>query len=147
LLCVAAGIPPDQWPDRWPEVVEPALLQRLLNAVGDEATADPLPVMQHVLMRAWQMAENAQDQRERPTPQLRVVDYVNAGEIAEALSRHADEVLKRSVAAAGAALPRVLLAVQARREALPIPSSVEALWPWQASRDLAQRMQTRSKRQ
>jgi WD40 repeat protein len=104
-LCVAAGIPPDQWPDRWPEVVEPALLQRLLNAVGDEATADPLPVMQHALMRAWQMAENAQDQRERSTPQLRVVDYVNAGEIAEALSRHADEVLKRSVAAAGAALP------------------------------------------
>jgi len=104
-LCVAAGIPPHQWLDRWPEVMEPALLQRLLNAVGDEATADPLPVMQHALMRAWQIAENAQGQRERPTPQLRVVDYVNAGEIAEALSRHADEVLKRSVAAAGAALP------------------------------------------
>jgi WD40 repeat protein len=105
-LCVAAGIPADRWLDRWPEVVEPALLQRLLNAVGDEATADPLPVMQHALMRAWQMAEKAQDQRERPTPQLRVVDYVNAGEIAEALSRHADEVLKRSVEAAGEALPR-----------------------------------------
>jgi hypothetical protein len=101
-LCVAAGIPPD----RWPELVEPALLQRLLNAVGDEATADPLPVMQHVLMRAWQLAENAQEQRERPTPQLRVVDYVKAGEVAEALSRHADEVLDRSAAAAGAAMPR-----------------------------------------
>jgi WD40 repeat protein len=105
-LCVAADIPADHWSDRWPEVVEPALLQRLLNAVGDEATADPLPVMQHALMRAWQMAGSAQDQRERPTPQLRVVDYVNAGEIAEALSRHADEVLERSAAAAGAALPR-----------------------------------------
>jgi len=101
-LCVAAAIPPDQWP----EVVEPALVQRLLNAVGDETTADPLPVMQHALMRAWQMAENAQDQRERPTPRLRVVDYVAAGEIADALSRHADEVLERGVAAAGAALPQ-----------------------------------------
>jgi hypothetical protein len=104
-LCVAAGIPPEQWRDRWPEVVEPALLQRLLNAVGDEATVDPLPVMQHALMRAWQMAENAPDQREQPTPQLRVVDYLAAGGIADALSRHADEVLERGVKAAGAALP------------------------------------------
>jgi WD40 repeat protein len=104
-LCVAAGIPPDQWHHQLPEVVEPALVQRLLNAVGDEATADPLPVMQHALMRAWQMAANAQDQRNRPTPQLRVVDYVNAGEITEALSRHADELLELGVNAAGAALP------------------------------------------
>lgn len=89
-LCVATGIPRG----RWPEVLEPALLQRLLNAVGDEATTDPLPVMQHALMRAWQMAGHAGRGGERAAP-LRVADYVAAGEVAEALSRHADEVLER----------------------------------------------------
>ncbi len=100
-LCVAAGIAPE----RWPEVLEPALLQRLLNAVGADATADPLPVMQHALMRAWQMAELRPREDTRPTPVLRVADYEAAGEISEALSQHADQVLSGATAAAGTSLP------------------------------------------
>jgi TPR repeat protein len=100
-LCVAASIPSN----RWPEVLEPSLLQRLLNAVGDETNADPLPLMQHALMRAWQEAELRPRASANSAPRLQVTDYLAVGEISSALSRHADEVLHLATETTGNSLP------------------------------------------
>ena len=65
--------------------IAPALVQRLLNDVGDDM--DQLPVLQHALMRAW-------DHWEGSDPEVRPIDLSDLkaiGGMAEALSRHADE--------------------------------------------------------
>ncbi len=65
--------------------VSPAVTQRLLNEIGDDP--DQLPVLQHVLMRTWQQAKGAQE--------LQAPDYERTGGIADAISRHADEVFDK----------------------------------------------------
>ena len=65
--------------------IAPALVQRLLNDIGDDM--DQLPVLQHALMRAW-------GHWERSDPEVRPIDLSDLeaiGGMAEALSRHADE--------------------------------------------------------
>jgi hypothetical protein len=90
-LCSEAGLPIDDWS----ETIEPALLPRLLNAASDERAMDPLPVLQHTLMRTWQVAARRTDDDSRVV--LTQGDYREIGEIDGALSLHADEVMARAV--------------------------------------------------
>jgi len=64
------------------------LTTRLLNELGDDQ--DQLPVLQHALMRTWTIWEH--DHARGEPLDLRHLD--DAGGLAEALSRHADEVYK-----------------------------------------------------
>jgi tetratricopeptide (TPR) repeat protein/energy-coupling factor transporter ATP-binding protein EcfA2 len=70
--------------------IEPELVERLINDCGDEL--DQLPVLQHCLMRLWIRAgaEKAEGPR-----QLTRQTYDDIGRMTEALSRHADEVLRQ----------------------------------------------------
>lgn len=65
----------------------PRLVNRLLNEIGDDP--DQLPVLQHALMRTWTFWESRGD----PKRPIDVSDYEATGGLAEALSRHGDEVL------------------------------------------------------
>ena len=69
--------------------IEPELVERLLNDCGDEL--DPLPVLQHCLMRLWDRAGVASGGGAR---RLTRQTYDDIGRMTEALSRHADEVLR-----------------------------------------------------
>jgi tetratricopeptide (TPR) repeat protein/energy-coupling factor transporter ATP-binding protein EcfA2 len=69
--------------------IEPELLERLLNDCGDEL--DQLPVLQHCLMRLWDRAGAAAAGGMRS---LARQTYDDIGRMTDALSRHADEVLR-----------------------------------------------------
>lgn len=71
-----------------PFTFEHGLVNRIINEAGDRP--DQLPLMQHALMRTWKFAVQRSLQ-ESTSIHLIHVDYDNAGGIAEALSRHADE--------------------------------------------------------
>ena len=62
------------------------LLLRLLNDIGDDP--DQLPILQHALMRTWDLYEAQGGDGE-----LDLGHYNSTGGMSEALSRHADEVL------------------------------------------------------
>ena len=66
--------------------VEPAVVTRLLNDVGDDP--DKLPVLQHVLMRTWDYwaANHASDEP------ISVRDYEDVGQLQSALAHHANLV-------------------------------------------------------
>jgi formylglycine-generating enzyme required for sulfatase activity/WD40 repeat protein/energy-coupling factor transporter ATP-binding protein EcfA2 len=66
--------------------IDPLLVQRLLNEVGDDP--DQLPVLQHALMRMWD-AWSAAGDRTRP---IGPDDFEATGGLANALSQHADEI-------------------------------------------------------
>ena len=65
--------------------IAPRLVLRLLNDVGD--ASDPLPVLQHALMRTWDgwLAEPSEGEP------LDLRHYEAIGTMADALSRHAEE--------------------------------------------------------
>ena len=69
--------------------IEPELIERLINDSGDEL--DQLPVLQHCLMRLWDRAGAATGVR--GARHLTRQTYDDIGRMAEALSRHADEIL------------------------------------------------------
>src|SRR5262245_35722321 len=62
--------------------VSPALVERLLNEVGDDQ--DQLPVLQHALMRTW-----------HPSGTMGLQEYEATGGMDKALSKHADEALSK----------------------------------------------------
>jgi WD40 repeat protein/tetratricopeptide (TPR) repeat protein len=66
--------------------ISPLLVQRLLNAVGDDP--DQLPVMQHALMRMWDVWSAGSD-HDRP---IDFGDFEATGGLGAALSNHADEI-------------------------------------------------------
>jgi len=66
--------------------VSPMLVQRLLNEVGDDP--DQLPVLQHALMRMWDVWCSRTD-HDRP---IDFVDFDQTGGLTWALSNHADEI-------------------------------------------------------
>jgi hypothetical protein len=68
--------------------VEPRLVARLVNDMGTDA--DQLPLMQHALMRLWEVAAR----RDPKAPVLTLTDYLAADQLDGSLSRHADEVLR-----------------------------------------------------
>ncbi len=65
--------------------IAPRLVTRLVNDVGD--SADRLPLLQHALMRMWDLRER----RGAPEEALDLEHYEAIGTMAEALSRHAEE--------------------------------------------------------
>lgn len=84
----------------------PALLNRLLNDVGDNP--DQLPLLQHALMRTWDLWVQRPDRGDV----IELDDYERTGGMGEALSRHADGVLADFVGdaeAPGAAARRRLV--------------------------------------
>jgi len=70
--------------------IEPALVERLLNDVGNDF--DQLPVLQHCLLRLWEAAGRSSPTL--PRRHLRLDHYTAVGGVTGALSQHADEVLK-----------------------------------------------------
>jgi WD40 repeat protein len=68
--------------------IEPRLVQRLLNDVGDNP--DHLPVLQHALMRTW---DASRPDRQNGKP-IDLVHYEAVGGMAGALDRHAEEAFK-----------------------------------------------------
>jgi len=65
--------------------ISPALVQQLLNDVGDDS--DQLPILQHALMRIWDKWEV--DAESEP---IDIHHYDSVGGMTNALSLHADEV-------------------------------------------------------
>ncbi len=65
--------------------ITPALLNRLLNDVGDNP--DQLPILQHALMRTW----DSWKEKKKPDSSIDINDYETIGTITEALSQHAEE--------------------------------------------------------
>jgi WD40 repeat protein len=68
--------------------ISPLLVQRLLNDVGDDP--DQLPVLQHALMRMWDVWSTGSDHN-RP---IDFGDFEATGGLASALSNHADEIFE-----------------------------------------------------
>ncbi|WP_052288432.1 nSTAND1 domain-containing NTPase [Leptolyngbya iicbica] len=66
--------------------ITPRLVNKLLNDTGDNP--DQLPILQHALMRTWDYWE---DQRTPDAP-LDLEHYEAIGGMAQALSRHADQI-------------------------------------------------------
>jgi hypothetical protein len=66
--------------------ITPRLVNRLLNDTGDNP--DQLPILQHALMRTW---DHWRD-RHSPEHPLDIPDYEAIGGMAQALSRHADQI-------------------------------------------------------
>src|SRR6516162_4087395 len=66
--------------------ISPLLVQRLLNEVGDDA--DQLPVLQHALMRMWDVWSAGSDHK-RP---IDFDDFEATGGLGAALSNHSDEI-------------------------------------------------------
>jgi len=65
--------------------IAPRLVQRLLNDVGNDQ--DRLPVLQHALMRTWDLWAR----RPEPRGPIDLADYEAVGTLRDALSRHAEE--------------------------------------------------------
>ncbi len=65
--------------------IAPALVTRLLNDIGDDQ--DQLPVLQHALMRTWDVWEK----KAEPDAEIDLAHYEAAGGMTRALSEHADE--------------------------------------------------------
>jgi tetratricopeptide (TPR) repeat protein len=80
--------------------IDPQLVERLLNDCGTEM--DQLPVLQHCLSRLWEEAGSALASQigeqisntEQPSRRISLDDYRKIGQFADALSMHADEILK-----------------------------------------------------
>lgn len=68
--------------------IEPRLVQRLLNDVGDDP--DHLPVLQHALMRTW---DASRPDRENGKP-VDLAHYDQVGGMARALDIHAEEAFR-----------------------------------------------------
>ena len=72
--------------------IEPALVQKALNDTNDDP--DQLPVLQHAMMRCWEVASRrAQDPNQKP--ELSLSDYYAVGGVQTALSIHANEIVKQ----------------------------------------------------
>jgi tetratricopeptide (TPR) repeat protein len=117
-VCAAQFLVPSLTRDQLDEVIrmpvkeagatiDPELVERLLNDCGTEM--DQLPVLQHCLSRLWEEAGKAPAATAMPPDaraeqqtgigqdarrHLSLNHYRNIGEFADALSRHADEILK-----------------------------------------------------
>lgn len=111
-VCAAQFLVPSLTRDQLDEVIrrpvekagatiDPELVERLLNDCGTEM--DQLPVLQHCLSRLWDeagKASGAVQTGQQPNAgkstarRLSLNHYRDIGEFAEALSRHADEILK-----------------------------------------------------
>ena len=69
--------------------IDPGLVQRALNDTNEDP--DQLPVLQHTLMRCWQLA-CARRKDVRGPVNVTLEDYLSVGGVARALSKHANEI-------------------------------------------------------
>ncbi|MFA6261691.1 MAG: hypothetical protein WC760_09495 [Bacteroidia bacterium] len=67
--------------------ISPRLVQQLLKDVGSHP--DQLPILQHVLMRTWEVWKNLND----ATVPIDLVHYEATGKMDKALSNHAEEAM------------------------------------------------------
>ncbi len=86
--------------------IEPELVERLINDCSDEL--DQLPVLQHCLMRLWDRAGQASAE---PPRRLTRQTYDDIGRMAEALSRHADEIFTQCSGGRALAVEQVFRAL------------------------------------
>ena len=84
----------------WSDLIEPQLVEQLLNDAGDEP--DQLPVMQHALRRCW---------REAAGERMTLQGYRELGGWGVILSNHADNVMQRCGAARAATVERMFRAL------------------------------------
>jgi tetratricopeptide (TPR) repeat protein/energy-coupling factor transporter ATP-binding protein EcfA2 len=117
-VCAAQFLVPSLTRDQLDEVIrlplekpgatiDPELVERLLNDCGTEM--DQLPVLQHCLSRLWDEAGKSRAAATAPSPapsggeasdgvrtgrHLSLIHYRAIGEFSDALSLHADEILK-----------------------------------------------------
>ena len=74
--------------------ISPSLLELLLNE--SDSNSDPLPVLQHALMRTWEVWQEDLHNHsgDSKSSELDLDHYRRAGTLAKALDDHADEALK-----------------------------------------------------
>ncbi|MDI2073048.1 AAA family ATPase [Bradyrhizobium sp. Mp27] len=72
--------------------IDMELIQKALNDTTEDV--DQLPILQHVMMRCWQQASEEVAKGVQRRPRLTVQHYRVAGEAGNALSVHANEVLR-----------------------------------------------------
>jgi WD40 repeat protein/energy-coupling factor transporter ATP-binding protein EcfA2 len=70
-------------------LVDAELVQRALIATNEDT--DQLPILQHAMMRCWELAFR----RSKERPHLTVGDYIAVGGVDQALSGHANEILEQ----------------------------------------------------
>lgn len=118
-------------------ICEPARVfgGKVADALADELTlnvdhnSDQLPILQHALARMWQVAE-------RKNPEAPLLDADCAGEVggvAEALNRHANEVLASLNPAQQALVESLFQAITARRDngqEVRCPQTLAAIAAW-----------------
>ena len=75
-----------------PFTVDADLVNRIINDAGDRP--DQLPLMQHALMRTWNIAVQRAGS-DAGTVRLTLADFTTAGGLADALSLHADAAWDR----------------------------------------------------
>jgi len=68
--------------------ISPQLVHLLLNEVGN--SPDQLPVLQHVLMRTWEVWEK----ENQPAKPVEIEEYTKTGGMDKALSNHAEEAFE-----------------------------------------------------
>jgi HEAT repeat protein len=101
--------------------IAPRLLDRLLNQLGDRA--DRLPVLQHALMRTWNIWRH-EGQTDGP---LDLAHYADAGTLQNALSQHADEALRPSDLDTTAKVFKCLTATDAHHRRVRRPARLSEL--------------------
>ena len=90
--------------------IDPELVERLLNDCGTEL--DQLPVLQHCLSRLWDEAGTSPAGTAPQTGRhLSLAHYREIGEFSDALSRHANEILRDLGPALGLAVTQVFSAL------------------------------------
>ncbi len=67
--------------------ISPRLVQQLLKDVG--SNPDQLPILQHVLMRTWEVWRGLND----PSVPIDLIHYEKTGKMEKALSNHAEEAM------------------------------------------------------
>ncbi|HEY3497743.1 MAG TPA: hypothetical protein VGK73_23760, partial [Polyangiaceae bacterium] len=73
-------------------LVQPQLLDHLLNEIGDRP--DQLPLFQHALSRTWRAFNDRRAQAPGTPAVIESRDYVKAGTVTSALSEHAKEAMQ-----------------------------------------------------
>lgn len=102
--------------------IEPRLLDRLLNDLGDRP--EQLPVLQHALLRTWREYLKRTPRNDAPVV---MEDYVSTGTLSSALSRHASEAYKPSEAMLVSAILKCLTDTDPRRRRIRRAATIASL--------------------
>src|SRR5439155_16312692 len=103
--------------------ISPSLVQRMLNDAGYEP--DQLPILQHALMRTWSHWYRGASRQER---KIEIKDYEEVGGFANALDKHANELLVPNQERIAAIIFKRLTAHGTRNRETRDPATVAELW-------------------